>query len=630
MPLINSENLTIAFGAEKLLIRASIKLDVGDRVCLIGRNGVGKTTLLGLLAGNIQPDSGDICWKPGVRISTLSQELPEDINSTVFEVLKGGLELIGPPPTACKRAVEDIMWCSGATPLNCWQWEQKIAAMISRMHLPSDTTLAELSGGWRRRVLLGRALVSAPDVLLLDEPTNHLDFDTIEWLENELLAFRGGLLFITHDRAFLQRLATSLLELEHGVLTPWRCDYATFLERKATLLKIDAHHNAKFDKNLANEEAWIRQGIKARRTRNEGRVRVLINLRKEYRQRNCEQLFKINSLPEQAILSGKLVIEVKNLSYGWKKNPLIREFSTKIMRGDRIGLVGANGSGKTTLLKLLLGYLPPDRGEVRHGTKLRIAYLDQLREHLNPEKTVIESVAGGLENVKINGSYRHIVGYLGDFMFDCQQVHSKVKYLSGGERNRLALACLFAQSANLLVMDEPTNDLDLETLQLLEGLLAGYTGTVLLVSHDRTFLDNVVTRCLVFEGVEGSIREYIGGYSNYVCKCVVPASAIKPRDLTIGQKNLKQAMTPLRLSYNEQRELELLPVEIEAMERRQQELYAITSDPAFYKNDTAIINHQLEELSILNLGIESRYGRWEELETMNNRVIDNPIRGKIG
>lgn len=629
MPLISFDNLSIAFGAEKLLDNASFQLEAGERVCLIGRNGAGKTTLLRLLAGEIQPDGGDIWRQPGLRVATLAQELPADTAATVFEIVAGGLELGGllaeyhdaalrlahDHEPEQLRHMERLQHELEAR--DGWRWQQRVETVISRLQLPADTPLAELSGGWRRRVLLGQALVRDPDVLLLDEPTNHLDLETIQWLEQELLEFRGGLLFITHDRALLQRLATRLLELDRGLLTSWPGDYTVFVEKKAALLEIEARHNAKFDKTLAQEEAWIRQGIEARRTRNEGRVRALYALREERRQRR-EQLGKASFALGQAELSGKLVIEAKNIRYAWQNEPLIRDFSTRILRGDRIGLIGPNGSGKTTLLNLLLGRMPPDAGEVRHGTKLEIAYFDQLREYLEPEQTVLDSVAGGRETVEINGQRRHIIGYLGDFLFTPQRVRSPVKSLSGGERNRLLLARLFTQPANLLVMDEPTNDLDLETLELLEELLLEYTGTLLLVSHDRTFLDNVVTSCIVFES-DGGIREYVGGYSDWLRQRavpeVVPAPVIKAKATpTVPPKAPKPAAASGRLSYNERRELEQLPVRIEELEQRQQELHALTADPAFYKQDTATVTARLEELKALETELEAYYTRWEVLE----------------
>jgi ATP-binding cassette subfamily F protein uup len=630
MPLFSIDHLSIAFGAEKLLDGASFQIEPGERVCLIGRNGTGKTTLLRLLAGEIQPDGGEIWHQPGLRVATLAQELPADTTATAFEIVAGGLEGLGellaeyheaavqlaqaPTPEGLRR-MERLQHELEAR--DGWRWQQRVETVISRLQLPADTPLAELSGGWRRRVLLGRALIRDPDLLLLDEPTNHLDLDTIQWLEDELLEFRGGLLFVTHDRALLQRLATRLLELDRGMLTSWPGDYPAFLEKKAALLEVEARHNAKFDMNLAQEETWIRQGIKARRTRNEGRVRALLALREERRQRR-EQAGRASFELEQAETSGRLVIEAQNLSYAWQSEPLIRDFSVRIMRGDRIGLIGPNGSGKSTLLNLLLGRLIPHAGQVRLGTKLGVAYFDQLRERLDPELTVLDSVAEGRETVVINGQRRHVIGYLGDFLFTAQRARSPVKSLSGGERNRLLLARLFTQPANLLVMDEPTNDLDLETLELLEELLGEYTGTLLLVSHDRAFLDNVVTSCLVFEG-GGRIREYVGGYSDWLRQRPAPEPVVAAKSKPAPAPKPSRPATPGRLGYNERRELEGLPARIEELERRQRELHALTADPAFYKRDPAAINRQLEELRALEAELESALRRWEDLERRGDR-----------
>lgn len=627
MPLFSIDNLSIAFGAEKLLDSASFQLDAGERVCLIGRNGTGKTTLLRLLAGEIQPDGGEIWRQPGLRVATLAQELPADTTATVFEIVASGLEGMGALLAEYHEAAVQLAHAATDEGMrkmerlqhelearDGWRWQQRVETIVSRLQLPADTPLAELSGGWRRRVLLGQALVRDPDMLLLDEPTNHLDLETIQWLEDELLEFRGGLLFVTHDRSLLQRLATRLLELDRGALTSWPGDYAQFLEKKAALLEVESRHNAKFDKNLAQEEVWIRQGIKARRTRNEGRVRALLALREERLQRR-EQQGKANFSLEQAEQSGKLVIEAKNLRYAWQAEPLIRDFSIRIMRGDRIGLIGPNGSGKSTLLNLLLGRLQPDAGQVRHGTKLEIAYFDQLREQLDPEQTVLDSVAGGRETIEINGQRRHIISYLGDFLFTAQRARSPVKSLSGGERNRLLLARLFTKPANLLVMDEPTNDLDLETLELLEELLLDYSGTLLLVSHDRAFLDNVVTSCVVFER-DGSLREYVGGYSDWLRQRPAwePAPAAKPKPAAPPTPKPMKAAVSGKLSYNERRELERLPARIEELEQRQQELHAATADPAFFKQEAAVVTQRLEELRTLEAELEMAYGRWEELE----------------
>lgn len=625
MPLLSFDQVSIAFGVEKLLDNADFQLDPGERVCLIGRNGAGKTTLLRLLAGELHADSGDFWRQPGLRVATLAQELPADTTATAFEIVASGLEGLGAllaeyheaaaqlshdhTPEAMQR-MERLQHELEAR--DGWRWQQRVETIISRLRLPADTPLAQLSGGWRRRVLLGRALICEPDLLLLDEPTNHLDLETIQWLEEELLEFRGGLLFVTHDRALLQRLATRLLELDRGILSSWPGDYAAFMAKKAALLEVEDRHNAKFDKVLAQEEAWIRQGVKARRTRNEGRVRALLALREDRRQRR-EVTGKAGFALEQAETSGKLVIEAKHLGYTWGDEPLIHDFSTRIFRGDRIGLIGPNGSGKSTLLNLLLGRLTPDTGQVRLGTKLEIAYFDQLRERLDPEQTVLDSVAEGRETIEINGKRRHIIGYLGDFLFTAQRVRSPIKSLSGGERNRLLLARLFSQPANLLVMDEPTNDLDLETLELLEELLLDYAGTLLLVSHDRAFLDNVITGCLVFEGGR-RVQEYIGGYSDWLRQrpAPIPASTVKPKSAPV-QKPLKTDATG-KLSYNERRELERLPARIEALEQQQQELHIRTADPAFYKQESAEVTRQLAELRVLEIDLASAYQRWEELE----------------
>ncbi|HRY18145.1 MAG TPA: ATP-binding cassette domain-containing protein [Candidatus Competibacteraceae bacterium] len=628
MPLLNADRLSIAFGAEKLLDNASFQLDSGERVCLTGRNGTGKTTLLRLLAGELQPDSGDLWRQPGLRVATLAQELPADTTATAFEIVAGGLDGLGELLAEYHEAAVHLTHDATSEQLqrverlqhelearDGWRWQQRVEAVMTRLQLPADTPLGELSGGWRRRVLLGRALVSEPEVLLLDEPTNHLDLETIQWLEEELLEFRGGLLFVTHDRALLQRLATRLLELDRGVLTSWPGDYTAFLEKKAALLEVEARHNAKFDKNLAQEEAWIRQGIKARRTRNEGRVRALLALREEHRQRR-EQTGKARFELEQAEISGKRVIEAKSIRYAWQDTPLICDFSVQIMRGDRIGLIGPNGSGKTTLLNLLLGRLTPDAGQVRLGTKLEIAWFDQLRERLDPEQTVLDAVAEGRETVAINGRYRHVIGYLGDFLFTPQRVRSPVKSLSGGERNRLLLARLFSQPANLLVMDEPTNDLDLETLELLEELLLDYSGTLLLVSHDRAFLDNVVTSCLVFEG-SGTVREYVGGYSDWLRQRPAPKPAPVAKPVQLPKSVSPPAPKPARpgkLSYNERRELEQLPARIEALEQHQQALQILTADPAFYKQEPETVAQRLGELRALEAELEVAYERWAALE----------------
>ena len=534
MPLLSFEDVSIAFGLESLLERASFQIDAGERVCLIGRNGAGKSTLLKLVDGELAPDGGKIWRQPGLRIARLSQELPDAADATVFDVVAEGLagvgrllaeyhhvsHDVGHDPSLLRR-LEQLQHELEAQ--DGWSLNQRVDDVLARLGLSADARLGELSGGWRRRVALARALVGAPDLLLLDEPTNHLDVEVIEWLEEQLLALRGAVLFVTHDRALLGRLATRILELDRGVLTSWPGAYASFLEKKAALLEQEERRNALFDKKLAEEEVWIRRGIQARRTRNEGRVRALVALREE-RARRRERPGSARIAVDEGQASGKLVVDAEKLSYSWGGAPIVRDLSLRIMRGDRIGLVGPNGAGKTTLLRLLLGELAPSSGRVRLGTKLEIAYFDQLRAQLELEKTVLDNVAGGSEYIEIQGQRRHVIGYLQDFLFSPQRTRSPVSSLSGGERNRLLLARLFAQPANLLVLDEPTNDLDVETLELLEERLVEFGGTLLVVSHDRAFLDNVVTSTLVFEG-DGRVQEYVGGYSDAMRQRRAAASA---------------------------------------------------------------------------------------------------------
>ncbi len=463
---------------------------------------------------------------------------------------------------------------------------------------------------------LGRALVNDPELLLLDEPTNHLDIEAIQWLEEQLLAFQGGLLFVTHDRALLRRLATRIVELDRGRLTSWPGDYAHFLKKKAEALEVEARHHQQFDKKLAQEEVWIRQGIKARRTRNEGRARALQALREERRQRR-ERTGTASFSLTRAESSGKLVLEAEGVGYRWDRTPLIEDFSTRIQRGDRIGLIGPNGSGKTTLLQILLGRLPPHSGTVRLGTKLQVAYFDQLRAQLDLERSVIDNVAGGRESIDLNGKSRHIISYLSDFLFTPQRARSPVKSLSGGERNRLLLARLFSQPANLLVMDEPTNDLDMESLELLEELLIDFQGTLLLVSHDRAFLDNVVTGCFVFEG-EGRIREYVGGYNDWLRQRKPLPGPGKTTANKPNQAQTSKPRAPIKLSYKDQRELAQLPGRIENLEREQGELHGMMGNPDFFRHDPDEISRTSERLKTLEEELEAAYGRWEELEVISS------------
>jgi len=626
MPLLACEDVSIGFGLETLLDRARFEIEAGERVCLIGRNGAGKSTLLRIVAGEVKPDAGTVWRQPGLRIAQLEQELPAADDTTVFDVVTGGLPEIGAlladyhhaahaladDPSQLRR-LEELQHALEAR--DGWRLHDRVEEMLGRLELPADARMVELSGGWRRRVALARALVSEPDLLLLDEPTNHLDIEVIQWLEDALLEHRGGVLFVTHDRALLTRLATRILELDRGVLTSWPGDYPRFLERKAALLEEEARHQAVFDKKLAQEEAWIRQGIKARRTRNEGRVRALEALRAERRRRR-EQPGRAQIAVEDAPASGKLVIEAEHLSFAWNGKPVVRDLSLRILRGDRIGLIGPNGAGKTTLLRLLLGDLAPDSGRVRLGTKLEIAYFDQLREQLDLDRTVAENVAEG-EHLDVGGQRRHVIGYLQDFLFSPERARTPVRTLSGGERNRLLLARLFARPANLLVLDEPTNDLDIETLELLEERLLDFAGTILLVSHDRAFVDHVVTSTLAFEG-DGRVFEYVGGYADWLRQRRTgdgpafqsfgdgPAKGVPQRP--------KRRTVPERRSYREQRELEALPGRIEALEREQAEIAEAMGQPAFHRGDPAEQARARERLSAIAGELEAAYVRWQQLE----------------
>ncbi len=628
MSLIRFEKVSLAFGHWPLLDNVELQIDPGERVCLVGRNGTGKSTLMHVLRGAIAPDEGKVWRKSGLRVAYLAQDLPVDETRTVFEVITDGLEAMGAAMVEYHRALQVVMEDPSEAAMaalsraqqaldagNGWRLEQRVEEVISRLDLPADKTLDALSGGFKRRVLLAQALVLEPDLLLLDEPTNHLDIEGIQWLEEFLRSWNGSLLFITHDRAFLQNLATRIVELDRGVLTSWPGDYANYLVKREERLAIETEHNAKFDKKLAQEEVWIRQGIKARRTRNEGRVRTLQALRNERRQRR-EQQGKARLEMSQADASGKLVVEVEDVTVGYGETPVIRDFSTKIVRGDRIGIIGPNGAGKSTLLKLLLGELQPQQGTVKLGTKLKVAYFDQQRAQLDLDKSVIDNLNLGGDMVSINGREKHVMGYLQDFLFPPQRVRSPVSSLSGGERNRLLLARLFAQPANLLVMDEPTNDLDVETLELLEELLGDYSGTLLLVSHDRAFVDNVVTSTLVFEG-EGRVNEYVGGYNDWLRQRKAASPAAKtskpPAARPVAEAPPKRTK---RLSYKDQRELEALPAQIEALEDEQASLQEQINEPGFYQRDKAVIEADLARLEQLQAALAAAYERWEALEAL--------------
>ena len=635
MALIKFDDVSLAFGHVALLDKVALQIDPGERVCLLGRNGTGKSTLMQILRGAVSPDDGSVWRQQNVRIAWLAQEVPEDQTQSVFDVITAGLEGVGSllaeyhhvvlslekdaSPAVLERLAE---LQSKLEAEDGWRLEQKVEDVISRLELPADKLLSELSGGLKRRVMLAQALVTEPDLLLLDEPTNHLDLAGIQWLEDFLLSWNGSVLFITHDRAFLQKLATRIVELDRGNLTSWPGDYKNYLQKKEEALAIEADHNAKFDKRLAQEEVWIRQGIKARRTRNEGRVRALQAMRREYGDRRKVQ-GKVSLNLENAERSGKLVVEVENASVGYDGTTIVRDFSTRIQRGDRIGIIGPNGAGKTTLLKLLLGELEPTQGTVQLGTKLEVAYFDQQRAVLDPKKTVMDNLNSGSDTVTINGREKHIISYLQDFLFPPQRIRSPVSSLSGGERNRLLLARLFTQPANLLVMDEPTNDLDVETLELLEELLSEYKGTLLLVSHDRAFLDNVVTRTLVFEG-QGTVNDYVGGYDDWLRQRQQPGSknaakknkakAEKPGSEEISAEQKTATAKVKKLSYKAQRELDSLPARLELLEIEQNSLQAQIAAPEFYQQDKDDAAKTLAKLERVGNELEQCFARWEELE----------------
>ena len=595
MALITLRDITLAFGGPPLFDGITLQIEPGDRLCLLGRNGSGKSTLMKLISGELLPEGGELIRQQGLKVALVSQEIPQDISGTVFET-------VAQHPHAPADSDQ-------------WQHEQQVERVLNRLHLDGEAQFATLSGGTKRRVLLARALVSNPDILLLDEPTNHLDIDTILWLEEFLAREITTCLFVTHDRAFARRLANRVAELDRGRLYSFSCGYDQFVERREALLEAEITRMALFDKKLAREEAWIRQGIKARRTRNEGRVRALKALREEYRQRRTRQGTARMQLQE-AQRSGRLVVEVAGASFGYGDKPVVTDVSTTIMRGDKIGIIGPNGSGKSTLLKLLLGELQPQTGSIHQGTMLETLYMDQLREQLDPDKSVAENVGAGNDTLVINGRSRHIIGYLQDFLFSPERARSPVRILSGGERNRLLLAKLFTRPGNLLVLDEPTNDLDAETLDLLEDLLVEYSGTLLLVSHDREFLNNVVGSTLAINP-DGTVKETVGGYDDWLREqqtSVAPPAAAKP----LQEKSKPQKERPRKLSFKEERELEALPERISALEEEQQQLHATLADPAFYKQagpEVMTLNARLEELEAALL---AAYERWEELEALRS------------
>jgi ABC transport system ATP-binding/permease protein len=641
MPLVSLDGVSVAYGHVPLLDGISLLVEQKERIAIIGRNGTGKSTLLRAISGEQVPDRGTVWLQPGIRVARLEQDVPLSDSRPVFDVVADGLGDLSALVSAYHHVALEVAQHGTEALLDRlgvlqheleerdgWRVEQRIDFVLSHLGLPADAIVDTLSGGWRRRVLLARTLVAQPDVLLLDEPTNHLDIAAIEWLESFLAEYAGAVVFVTHDRAFLQRLATRVVELDRGALTSWPGDYQTFLRKKEEWLASEATHHVKFDKKLAEEEAWLRRGVKARRTRDEGRVRALLAMR-DVRAARRERVGTVRLQVERADPSGKLVFEAEDVSKAYGGTPVVSGLTTRIVRGDRIGLIGPNGAGKTTLLRLLLGEIAPDSGTVRQGANVAVAYYDQQREQLDPDRTVFDTVGDGNDTVTANGNTRHVHAYLEDFLFPPERARSPVKALSGGERNRLLLARLFTRPANVLVLDEPTNDLDLETLELLEAQLAEWPGTLLLVSHDRAFLDNVVTSTLVFEG-GGRVQEYVGGYEDWIRQRGVPqkppvAPASEPGRAAPSQRapqviEQRAGRTKLdseakKLSFKERRELSELPARIESLESEHRALEARMASPSFYKEGGGTIAQTLARLEELQRSLSEAYGRWADLES---------------
>jgi ATP-binding cassette subfamily F protein uup len=626
MALLSIEDISVAFGGPPVLDHASFSIERGERVCLLGRNGTGKSTFMKLLDGLVTPDTGTIARQTGTTIARLDQEVPRDIDGSTFDVVAEGLgdtgrllsryhakslEVAANPSPAALRDLDKLHQALDVA--QAWQIQTRVETVLEHLSLDADATFASLSVGRKRQTLLARALVAQPDILLLDEPTNHLDIEAVEWMESFLIGSNATLVFVTHDRAFLRRLATRIVELDRGRLADWGSDYDLYLERKAAALSAEDKEWAEFDRKLAQEEVWIRTGIQARRTRNEGRVRSLEAMRNE-RSARRDRSGSVRMQAQEAERSGRVVIEAKDISFFRGDRPIVRNFSTVVTRGDRIGLIGPNGSGKTTLLRLLLGELQPDSGSVRHGTNLEVAYFDQLREQLDPDSSVFDVVADGTDFVELNGNRMHVHGYLQNFLFPQDRVRTPVRALSGGERNRLLLARLFTRTFNVLVLDEPTNDLDLETLDLLEELLLEFKGTLLVVSHDREFLDHVVTSSLVFEG-HGVVAEYVGGYSDWVRqrRPVVPVAPPSPKRVDAPPPTRTEKKR--RLSFKEARELEALPDRIDALEQERAALFVSLSDPQFLRDGAQVLNaHQ--RLEHVERELAEVIERWEALETI--------------
>ena len=636
MPLVVLDQISHAYGHLPLLDKAALQVEPGERIAIIGRNGTGKSTLMQIIGGEMKPDAGTVWTQPGARVARLVQDVPLSANKPVFDVIADGLGDLGALIANYHHAAvevatdysEEAMMRLGnyqheLEERDGWSLEQRVELIITKLGLPSEAIVDTLSGGWKRRVLLARALVSRPDVLLLDEPTNHLDIEAIEWLETFLLDYAGAVIFVTHDRTFLEKVASRIVEIDRGMLTSWPGNYATFERKKEEWLANEELQNAKFDKKMAQEEVWLRRGVKARRTRDEGRVKALMAMRAERAERRG-LMGNVRMQVDQADPSGKMVFEAKGLSHAFGVSPVVKDLSLRVIRGDRIGLIGPNGAGKTTLLRLLLGELPAQAGEVRRGANVQVAYFDQQREQLDPERTVVDTVGDGADTVTVNGVPKHVHGYLADFLFSPERARSPVKALSGGERNRLLLARLFTRPANVLVLDEPTNDLDLETLELLEAQLVEWPGTLLLVSHDRRFLDNVVTSTLAFEG-NGKVQEYVGGYEDWQRQSknspVVtkqPSGAAKPSSGVAKEPSGSKTKTTAKAkrSFKEEKEYAALPKRIAALEAEQQQLQATMARPAFYKDGADAIKKTMERVAVVEAELLAAMERWDVLDSI--------------
>ena len=645
MPLVTLDHISHAYGHLPLLDDIALQVEAGERIAIIGRNGAGKSTLMQIISGELAPDAGTVWTEPGARVARLVQDVPLSADRPVFDVIAEGLGDLSSLITNYHHAAVDVAThCTDEALTRLgnlqheleerdgWRLEQTVELIVTRLGLPSEAIVDTLSGGWRRRVLLARALVGQPDVLLLDEPTNHLDIDAIEWLEAFLIDYPGAVIFVTHDRAFLERVATRVVEIDRGRLTSWPGDYATFERKKEEWLANEELQQSKFDKKMASEEVWLRRGVKARRTRDEGRVKALMAMRAERAARRA-QIGNVRLQIDQADPSGKMVFEAKGVSHAFGGDqplaggdkplaggdkplglsvPVIRDLSLRVMRGDRIGLIGPNGAGKTTLLRLLLGELSPQSGTIRHGANVQVAYYDQQREQLDPDRTVVDTIGDGNDTVTVNGQSRHVHGYLQDFLFSPERARSPVKALSGGERNRLLLARLFTRPANVLVLDEPTNDLDLETLELLEAQLVDWPGTLLLVSHDRRFLDNVVTSTLVFEG-DGKVQEYVGGYADWLRQRAMPereaALATRPTGPTRPTSPTKKR------TFKEEREFAGLPGRIASLENEQRMLHAAVAHPEFYKEGADLIKRTLARIAAIDGELLEALAQWDALDS---------------